>query len=104
MRLDPQITGGGQQDGLRSGTLNVPGIVGFARAVELAVDELPAEMPRLAALRNRSGSNSRRASPNIALCGPALDAASIDARVASACASPAISTSPSATSTAKPCS
>jgi cysteine desulfurase len=74
VRLDPQITGGGQQGGLRSGTLNVPGIVGFARAVELAVAELPAEMPRLVTLRNSLWEQLAARLPNIALCGPALDA------------------------------
>ena len=53
VRLEPQILGGGQQGGLRSGTLNVPGIVGLARALELCVEEMPQEMPRLTALRNR---------------------------------------------------
>jgi cysteine desulfurase len=40
IRLASQIEGGGQQHGLRSGTLNVSGIVGMARALELAVDEM----------------------------------------------------------------
>ncbi len=34
VRLEPQITGGGQQEGRRSGTLNVPGIIGFATALQ----------------------------------------------------------------------
>lgn len=40
IRLRSQIDGGGQQSGLRSGTLNVPGIVGMATALKLCVDEL----------------------------------------------------------------
>jgi cysteine desulfurase len=74
IRLDPQITGGGQQRGVRSGTLNVAGIVGFATAVELAVQELPSEMPRLASSRNRLWDLLRERVPDVALCGPALDA------------------------------
>lgn len=74
LRLDPQITGGGQQRGLRSGTLNVPGIVGFARAVELAVEELPTEMPRLAALRDSLWNQLNERLENVTLCGPALNA------------------------------
>jgi cysteine desulfurase len=53
VRLEPQITGGGQQQGLRSGTLNVPGIVGFAHALALCVEELPNEVRRLTQLRRR---------------------------------------------------
>ncbi len=74
VRLDPQITGGGQQHGVRSGTLNVPGIVGFAKAVELAVAELPSEMPRLAALCDSLWRKLVERVPNIELCGPALEA------------------------------
>jgi len=53
VRLEPQLFGGGQERGFRSGTLNVPGIVGFGRAVELAVSEMPTEMPRQRMLRDR---------------------------------------------------
>jgi cysteine desulfurase len=73
VRLEAQITGGGQQDGLRSGTLNVAGIVGFGKAVELCVAELPAEMSRLASLRNRLWELLRERVDGIELCGPGLD-------------------------------
>jgi len=53
VRLEPQIAGGGHEGGLRSGTLNVAGIVGFARALSLCLEELPREPARLAALRDR---------------------------------------------------
>ncbi|HEY6928647.1 MAG TPA: aminotransferase class V-fold PLP-dependent enzyme, partial [Thermoanaerobaculia bacterium] len=43
VRLTPLMYGGGHERGLRSGTLNVPGVVGFARAVEIAREEMPAE-------------------------------------------------------------
>lgn len=52
-RLQPMIHGGGHERGLRSGTLNVPGIVGFGKACELAQQEMPEESCRLAGLRNR---------------------------------------------------
>jgi cysteine desulfurase len=51
--LAPLVVGGGQEAGLRAGTENVAGIVGFARALELAVAELPEEAARLGALRDR---------------------------------------------------
>lgn len=51
--LAPLITGGGQEFGLRSGTENVPAIVGFAKAVELAVAAREKESKRIAALRDR---------------------------------------------------
>jgi cysteine desulfurase len=53
VRLSPLIHGGGHERGLRSGTLNVPGIVGFGRAVEIALDEMPEEPRRLRRLRQR---------------------------------------------------
>jgi cysteine desulfurase len=51
--LTPIIDGGGHERGMRSGTLNVPGIVGFGKAAELCRAEMPAESARLLALRDR---------------------------------------------------
>jgi cysteine desulfurase len=53
VRLTPVILGGGHERGLRSGTLNVPGIVGFGRAAEIAVGEMETEARRLRLLRQR---------------------------------------------------
>jgi cysteine desulfurase len=53
VRLIPLMDGGGQERGMRSGTLNVPGIVGFGHAAEIAGEELPAEAKRVGALRDR---------------------------------------------------
>jgi cysteine desulfurase len=50
--LAPLVVGGGQEFGLRAGTENVSGIVGLARALELAAAELPAESARLARMRD----------------------------------------------------
>jgi cysteine desulfurase len=51
--LVPLVVGGGQENGLRAGTENVAGVVGLARALELAVSELPGEARRLRGLRDR---------------------------------------------------
>jgi cysteine desulfurase len=53
VRLTAQIDGGGHELGMRSGTLNVPAIVGFGKAAEIMKDEGAAESVRLLALRNR---------------------------------------------------
>ena len=47
------IDGGGHERGMRSGTLNVPGIVGLGKACAIATEEMPHESCRLAGLRNR---------------------------------------------------
>jgi cysteine desulfurase len=53
VRLTAQMDGGGHELGARSGTLNVPGIVGFARAAEILMDEGEAESARILELRER---------------------------------------------------
>ncbi len=53
LHLAPQVAGGGQENGLRSGTLNVPGIVGLGRAAEICRLEMTAEAQRLSSLRDR---------------------------------------------------
>ncbi|MEE2907602.1 MAG: cysteine desulfurase family protein [Planctomycetota bacterium] len=56
-RVRPIIEGGGHERGLRSGTLNVPGIVGFGEACRLCAQEMDTEATRLAALRDRLETN-----------------------------------------------
>lgn len=53
VRLVPLIDGGGHERGLRSGTLNVPGIVGMGKAAELAMAEMAEEAARVLRLRER---------------------------------------------------
>jgi cysteine desulfurase len=52
-RMRPVVTGGGQERGMRGGTLNVPGIVGFGAACAVAASEMAREAARLATLRER---------------------------------------------------
>ncbi|PYR49438.1 MAG: IscS subfamily cysteine desulfurase [Acidobacteria bacterium] len=51
--LAPLIDGGGHERGMRSGTLNVPGVVGMGKAAELCRQEMAADTARLSALRDR---------------------------------------------------
>jgi cysteine desulfurase len=53
VRLTAQMDGGGHERGIRSGTLNVPGIVGFGKACAICEQEMEAEGRRTAALRDR---------------------------------------------------
>jgi len=73
VRLESQIDGGRQEGGLRSGTLNVPGIVGLAKAMELCVEEMPAEGQRLGCLRKRLFDGMQANIEQIGLNGPTLD-------------------------------
>jgi len=61
VRLVPIIYGGGHERGMRSGTLNVPGIVGFGAAAELALNEMETESARIVGLREKlwNGLNSQ---------------------------------------------
>jgi cysteine desulfurase len=73
VRLEPQIDGGRQESGLRSGTINVPGVVGLAKALELCIAELPVETARLAGLRDRLYRGLCGSISGISLNGPALE-------------------------------
>ncbi|AMW27135.1 MULTISPECIES: IscS subfamily cysteine desulfurase [Arthrospira] len=53
VKIAPQIHGGGQERGIRSGTLYTPQIVGFGAAVKLALSEMASEAQRLTKLRDR---------------------------------------------------
>ncbi|AUX47165.1 cysteine desulfurase [Sorangium cellulosum] len=53
VRITAQMDGGGHEFGMRSGTLNVPGIVGFAKAAEILIEEGAAESARILSLRER---------------------------------------------------
>jgi len=53
VKLVPQIDGGGHERGIRSGTLNVPGIVGFGKACEICMNEMEEETARVSRLRDR---------------------------------------------------
>ncbi|PWB27976.1 cysteine desulfurase family protein [Flavobacterium sp. HTF] len=57
IKLTPQIHGGGQQRKLRSGTLNVPGIIGFGKACEIALIEMKTDEERIKRLRNHLEEN-----------------------------------------------
>lgn len=88
VRLAPQIVGGGQERGLRSGTENVAGVVGFAAAMELAEKHRKGEAERLRALRDRlqkaltdafesavvSGHEKRRLPGHLHISFPGVDA------------------------------
>jgi len=53
VKVTAQIDGGGHERGMRSGTLNVPGIVGFGKACEICLNEMEEEGKRLRAMRDK---------------------------------------------------
>jgi cysteine desulfurase len=86
-RIAPQMDGGGHEFGMRSGTLNVPGIVGFGAAASVCAAEMDAEGRRLASLRDRlldalaaelivtvNGSMQHRLAGNLNVSFPGIDA------------------------------
>lgn len=71
--LEPQTVGGGQEQGLRAGTVNVPGVVGFGAAAAIARETVAAEMPRVAALRDRLLAGLTAALDGVAVSGSMTD-------------------------------
>ena len=72
VRLQPLFYGGGHERGMRSGTLNVPGIAGFGKAVEISLAERDAEARRLRLLRQRLSEAIVAEIPGVSVNGPAL--------------------------------
>jgi cysteine desulfurase len=73
VRLRPQIVGGGQQQGIRSGTMNPAGIAGFATALRLCIDSMEEQTKRVLELRQLLWSNLCNAIDSLEINGPALD-------------------------------
>lgn len=69
VRLTPQIVGGGQERNLRSGTENVAGVIGFAKALELATEHRKYELERLTKLRDQIEKSLTGAFPEAVLSG-----------------------------------
>ena len=80
VRVEPLVHGGGQERGMRAGTLDVPAIVGIAAAARLANDALPVDVPGMRRLRDRLWGRLRDGTDGITLNGPPLDA--VDATAA----------------------
>lgn len=74
LQLACQIDGGGHEGGLRSGTLNVPGIVGLGAASEICRDEMSTEATRLGNLRDRLLAELQSNLENVRVNGPLGDA------------------------------
>jgi cysteine desulfurase len=77
VRLEPLLFGGGQERGLRSGTLDVPGIVGLAEAARLAAEGLGDEVPRMRTLRDRLHARLAAGIEGLELNGPPLTATTV---------------------------
>jgi cysteine desulfurase len=69
VRITALLDGGGHERGMRSGTLNVPGIVGMGKAAELALAERDAEAERLRTMRDRLHARLTHALPHVYLNG-----------------------------------
>jgi len=73
LQIHPITTGGGQEFGLRSGTENVLGIVGFAKAIELADKNREKEFKRILELKKYFWKNLKKICPTVKLNGPEID-------------------------------
>ncbi len=73
VRLRPQIVGGGQQRGIRSGTVNPAGVVGIATALQLCIDSMSDHSQQIRRLRNQLWSNLSDAIDGFVINGPELN-------------------------------
>ncbi len=73
VRLNPQIVGGGQQRGIRSGTMNPAGIIGIATAIQLCADSMLEHNERMARFRNRIWNRLTGEIDGLQLNGPDLE-------------------------------
>jgi cysteine desulfurase len=71
--LAPQIYGGGHENNLRSGTLNVPGIVGFAKAIDICSKRMEEESKTISGLRNKLFDGIKDQLEEVHLNGPGDD-------------------------------
>ena len=78
VRVEPLFHGGGHERGMRSGTLNVPGIVGFGKAVEISIAERDEESRRLRLLRQRLFEGVFAELSGVSVNGPELPALAPD--------------------------
>ncbi len=69
IKIRPLIVGGGQEDGLRSGTYNLPGIIGLAAALELAYKERSVYLKKVTALRDHFWKTIKKEIPEVKLNG-----------------------------------
>ena len=81
VRLEPILHGGGQERGIRSGTLNVPGIVGLGKASEIAAAEREEEAARLRRLRARLWSKLSQRAGGVTLNGARLPETDAEGRL-----------------------
>jgi len=68
-RIAPMLHGGGHERRLRSGTENVPGIIGLGAALEIAVEEMPTSRPRIEALRDHLAAGMLENIPDVKYLG-----------------------------------
>lgn len=73
VKVKPLLTGGGQEDNLRSGTYNLPGIVGFASALELAYKERTTYLKHIKTLRDYFWQKLKKEIPEVRLNGSAKE-------------------------------
>jgi cysteine desulfurase len=72
IRIHPLVVGGGQQSGLRSGTMNVPGVMGMQTALQIATESMESESGRIAQLRDDLWSRLCQFIPGLQLSGPEI--------------------------------